>query len=85
MVPDTAKDAAISLAAAVDPLAVMVLLTVPCCTVVVSWVAELAVDAVGGLMTKYTPTIAAIATSPKEPFRIVRLLNCMSTSWPSGL
>jgi hypothetical protein len=39
IVPGTAKDAVTSLTGAIEPLAVMVLLTAPCFTVDVSWVA----------------------------------------------
>ena len=37
--PETAKELVCSVTGAVDPVAVMVLLTTPCCTVEVSWVA----------------------------------------------
>jgi hypothetical protein len=47
IVPETAKEGETSLTGAIDPLAVMVVLTVPCCTVEVSWVAVLAEDLMG--------------------------------------
>ena len=76
-VPDAWKDAVTSRAAATEPVAVIVLLTVPCCTVEVSWVEPEADEAVGGLMTKYAPTIAATTMTPREELMMTRLLSCI--------
>jgi hypothetical protein len=86
MVPETANDALTSRAAAMDPLAVMVLLTAPCCTVPVSCVASTLLAALTGLMTKKAPVPAArittarvvLTTRGRESFIPVGFLNFLS-------
>jgi len=52
IVPDTANDATTSLAAAIEPLAVILLVTAPCFTVEVTRVAAAAVVAENGFATR---------------------------------
>ena len=62
MVPETVNEELTSRRGAMDPLAVMVLLTAPCWTVPVSWVA-VALCAEIGFAIKYTPVAAARMTT----------------------
>ena len=83
MVPATANDTANSFTGATDPLAVIVLLTTPCCTVVVSFIAALP-DAARGSIRKRAAMIAATMTTANETLittglRMVMTKNCAST------